>query len=224
MIHMEPLVQVVAPMDRPDLEAAAWHETWEDTYVAWDILAGIRNPEYGGAPDVLDIVGANNYSFGQMEYREHGPHHPLDPDDPRIVPLCDLLKRAWERYRRPMLISETSGLREGREEWLRDVLEESLAAVREGMDLHGICLYPAVDMPDWHTGEWLHNGICDLAFEGETLRRQPYQPYVDELRRWQRTLNRVTELDDDPFSDPVELEDVIRAAQTWTKLPDKDWF
>ena len=26
------------------------------------------------APEVLDIVGFNNYCFGQMEYREHGPH------------------------------------------------------------------------------------------------------------------------------------------------------
>lgn len=26
----------------------------------------------GGAPEILDIVGANVYSFGQMEYRERG--------------------------------------------------------------------------------------------------------------------------------------------------------
>jgi hypothetical protein len=42
-------------------------------------------------------------------------------------------------------------------------MEESLAAVAAGMDLHGICLFPAVDMPDWHIGEWLHNGIGDLV-------------------------------------------------------------
>ena len=35
----------------------------------------------------------------------------------------------------------------------------------------------------------------------------------DELRRWQRLLNRVTELDEDPFSDPVELQDVVDAAK-----------
>src|SRR5687768_15332519 len=122
-----------------------------------------------------------------------------------------------------MIIGETSGMNEGREDWLRDVMEESLAAVVEGIDLHGICLFPAVDMPDWHTGEWLHNGICDLVFEGDSLLRQPYQPYIDELRSWQRRLNRVTELDEDPFSDPVDLEDVRRAAQTWTKQPDQNW-
>jgi len=31
------------------------------------------------------------------------------------------------------------------------------------MDLQGVCLFPAVDMPDWHAGEWVHNGICGLS-------------------------------------------------------------
>ena len=92
-----------------------------------------------------------------------------------------------------------------------------------GIDLHGICLFPGVDMPNWHTGEWLHNGICDLVDEGGSLRRIPFQPYVEELRRWQRELNRVTVLDEDPFSDPVELQDVVHAAERMRMNPDKDW-
>src|SRR5215212_558065 len=50
MIHIDPLVQVVAPTDRPDQEAAAWHETYVDTFLAWDILCGKAHPELGGAP------------------------------------------------------------------------------------------------------------------------------------------------------------------------------
>ncbi|WP_426059325.1 family 1 glycosylhydrolase [Hymenobacter sp. B1770] len=223
MVHINPLVQVVAPRDRPDLQAAAHEETYVDTFLAWDIIAGKEHPELGGTPEILDIVGANNYSFGQMEYREHGPHEALPPDDDRIKPLCDLLRLVWERYRRPMIIGETSGLEGGRDEWLCDVMEESLAAVEAGMDLHGICLFPAVDMPNWHTGEWLHNGICDLIPEGETLHRQPNAAYVAELRRWQKELNRVTTLDADPFSDPVELVEVIAAAKRLRKQPDKNW-
>jgi hypothetical protein len=122
-----------------------------------------------------------------------------------------------------MVIAETSGMKEGREDWLRDVMEESLAAVEQGMDLHGVCLFPAVDMPDWHTGEWLHNGICDLVPENGVLRRVEYEPYIAELRRWQRELNRVTELDADPFSDPVDLEDVRQAARRLKKSPDQNW-
>jgi hypothetical protein len=223
MVHVEPVIQVVPPRDRPDLADDAEREMVDDACFAWDVLCGKKHPELGGTPEILDIVGANCYSFGQMEYREHGPHMALDARDERIQPLCTMLERIWKRYGRPMLISETSGLRDGRPSWLKDVMEESMAAVNRGIDLHGICLFPAVDMPDWHTGEWLHNGICDVEDDGGQLRRVPYAPYVDEVRRWQRELNRVTELDEDPFSDPVELQDVIDAAKRYGTAPDKDW-
>jgi hypothetical protein len=84
-------------------------------------------------------------------------------------------------------------------------------------------LFPAVDMPDWHTGQLLHNGICDLVPEGDVLKRVECKGYIDELRRWQRELNRVTQLDEDPFSDPVELQDVIDAAKRLNVQADKDW-
>jgi beta-glucosidase/6-phospho-beta-glucosidase/beta-galactosidase len=223
MVNIDPLVQIVAPRDRPDLQTAAHNETYADTFLAWDMLCGKEAPELGGSPEILDIVGANNYSFGQMEYRESGPHAALEPHDDRIKPLCELLNVVWLRYGRPMIIGETSGMGAGRPDWLRDVVNESMAAVNMGMELHGICLFPAVDMPDWHTGEWLHNGICDLHEDGEELRRVLHDPYVQELRRWQHEFNRVTELDEDPFSDPVELQDVIDAAKRLRPQPDANW-
>ncbi len=78
-------------------------------------------------------------------------------------------------------------------------------------------------MPDWQTGQWLHNGICDVVPEAGNLRRVPDQEYVQELRRWQKLLNRVTVLDEDPFSDPVELKDVVEAAKRLKPKPDKNW-
>jgi beta-glucosidase/6-phospho-beta-glucosidase/beta-galactosidase len=223
MVHIDPLVNVAAPRDRPDLAEAARLETYDDTFLAWDAIAGLRHPELGGAPDILDIVGVNCYSFGQMEYREHGPHAPLPPGDDRIVPLCELLIFAHERYRRPMIVGETSGLKNGRAAWLRDVVHESLAAVDRGVDLHGVCLFPAVDMPDWGKGIWVHNGLCDLIEDAGDLRRKPAATYCRELRRWQHRLNRVTRLDEDPLSDPVDLEDIRAAARVWKARPDADW-
>ena len=224
MIHIDPLINVVAPVDRPDLEEAARHETEEDAFLAFDIIAGLKAPEFGGSPEILDIAGFNNYSFGQMEYGGDAPNKALDPGDPRIVPLCDMMVRGWERYRRPMIIAETSGLEGGRDDWLNDVVRECLAAVNRGVDIHAVCMFPAVDMPDWHTGKWLNNGIADLV---ETpmgdLMRVPFQPYVDALHAWQRRLNRATELDWNPFDTPVDLEDVIRAAREMQPEADADW-
>jgi hypothetical protein len=86
MVHIDPLIHVVPPRDRPDLAEAARREAVDDAFFAFDVIGGLRHPELGGAPDILDIVGFNNYSFGQMEYREQGPHAALEPGDPRIPP------------------------------------------------------------------------------------------------------------------------------------------
>jgi len=224
MVHIDPLIWVVPPRDRPDLAEAAHRESYDDAYLAWDAISGRRFPELGGSPEILDIVGFNNYSFGQMEYREQGPHAPLDPGDDRIRPLCDLIEEGARPYGRPCIVAETSGLKGGRPDWLNDVVGESLAAVDRGVDLHGICLFPAVDMPDWGTGEWVHNGIADLErLPNGILMRVPYLPYVEALHSWQRRLNRVTELDGDPFDKAVDLADIVRAAKETAPEADADW-
>jgi len=224
MIHIDPLIWVVPPRDRPDLAEAAWRESYDDAYLAWDVIGGLRHAELGGSPQILDIIGFNNYSFGQMEYREHGPHAPLEPDDERVRPLADLIEEGWKKYRRPCIVAETSGLKGGRPDWLNDIVGESLAAVNRGVDLQAVCLFPAVDMPDWGTGEWVHNGIADLErLPNGSLMRVPYVPYVDALRRWQKRLNRVTELDEDPFDTAVDLADIVQAAKELAPKADKDW-
>jgi beta-glucosidase/6-phospho-beta-glucosidase/beta-galactosidase len=224
MIHIDPLINCVAPNDRSDLAEAAWRETYDDANLAFDVVGGLRHPELGGSPEILDIVGLNNYSFGQMEYRENGPHAPLAPGDPRIRPLCDLIEEAAKRFGRPVIVAETSGIGGGRADWLNDVVNECLAAANRGVDLHGVCMFPAVDMPDWHSGQWVHNGIADLERQPDgDLRRIPDAPYVDALRRWQKRLNRVTELDEDPFDSAVELNDIVKAARELHPAADSDW-
>jgi beta-glucosidase/6-phospho-beta-glucosidase/beta-galactosidase len=224
MVHIDPLVHVVPPADRPDLAEAARIESCDDAFLAFDVISGARHPELGGSPETLDIAGFNNYSFGQMEYRESGPHAALEPGDPRIRPLCDLIEEGYKRYHRPVIVAETSGLEGGRDDWLNDVVTESLAAVNRGVDLHAVCMFPAVDMPDWHTGKWLNNGIADLVPEADgNLKRVPFQPYVDALHGWQRRLNRATSLDENPFDSAVELNDIVRVARELKPEADTNW-
>ncbi len=225
MVHIDPLIWVVPPRDRPDLAEAARRESYEDAYIAWDVISGLKHPEYGGSPETIDILGFNNYSFGQMEYQGGGkPNLPLEPGDPRIRPLCDLLEEGWVKYRRPCIVAETSGLHGGRPDWLNDVISESLAAVNRGVDLHGVCLFPAVDMTDWHTGEWLKMGISDVEpLANGTLMRTPFLPYIQMLQRWQTRLHRPTVLDDDPYDKAVDLRDVTAAAAEMAVTPDANW-
>jgi beta-glucosidase/6-phospho-beta-glucosidase/beta-galactosidase len=225
MVHIDPLIWVVPPRDRPDLAEEAHREAYDDAYIAWDVISGLKHPEFGGSLETIDVLGFNNYSFGQMEYQGGGkPNTPLEPGDDRIRPLCDLLQEGWAKYKRPCIIAETSGLFGGRPDWLNDVVCESLAAVRRGVDLHGICLFPAVDMTDWHSGKWLHMGIADVeALPTGALMRKPFVPYVEQLHRWQRRLNRVEQLDEDPFDKPVDLADIKRAADELNLQPDANW-
>ena len=225
MVHIDPLIWVVPPRDRPDLAEAAHQESYEDAYIAWDVISGQKNPELGGSPETIDILGFNNYSFGQMEYQGGGkPNTPLEPGDDRIRPLADLIEEGWTKYQRPCIIAETSGLHGGRPDWLNDVVTESLVAVDRGVDLHGVCLFPAVDMTDWHNGKWLNMGIADVeVLPSGAMMRRPFVPYVEALHRWQKRLNRATSLDEDPFDAAVDLEDIKKAARELDPVADPDW-
>ena len=224
-VHIDPLIWVVPPRDRPDLAEAAHRESYDDAYLAWDIISGLKHPEYGGSLELIDILGLNNYSFGQMEYAGGGrPNVPLKPGDDRIRPVSDLIFESWDKYRRPCIVAETSGLSGGRPQWLDDIVCESLSAVNRGVDLHGLCLFPAVDMTDWHNGKWLHMGIADVEeLPSGALMRKLFLPYTEALRRWQTRLKRVTKLDDNPYDQPVNLGDIIEAARELAPTADADW-
>jgi beta-glucosidase/6-phospho-beta-glucosidase/beta-galactosidase len=224
-VHIDPLIWVVPPHNRPDLAAAAHRESYDDAYLAWDIISGLKHPEYGGSLELIDILGLNNYSFGQMEYAGGGkPNIPLKPGDNRIRPVADLIWESWDKYRRPCIVAETSGISGGRPQWLDDMVCESLAAVNRGVELHGVCLFPAVDMTDWHNGRWLHMGIADVErLPSGALMRKPFVPYTEALRRWQERLHRVTKLDEDPYDEPVNLGDIVDAAKDLAPTADADW-
>jgi hypothetical protein len=224
-VHIDPLIWVVAPRDRPDLEDAARQEAYEDAYLAWDVISGQKHPEFGGSPELIDILGFNNYSFGQMEFTgTEDPHTPLEPGDPRIRPVADLIEEAWAKYQRPCIVAETSGIKGGRADWLNDMMHECMVAVNRGVDLHGICLFPAVDMTDWHSGEWLHMGIADVEpLPNGTLMRKTFPPYVQALGQWERRLKRVTTLDSDPYDEPVDLQDIVDAARRLEPKSDRAW-
>ena len=125
-VHIDPLIWVVAPRDRSDWAEAAHRESYDDAYLAWDIISGLKHAEYGGNPELIDIIGMNNYSFGQMEYAGGGkPNQPLKPGDNRIRPVADLIFEFmgqipaavhrggdFRDQRRPARLAERHGVRE----------------------------------------------------------------------------------------------------------------
>ena len=221
MVHVDPIVHAVPPPDRPDLADEARDEEQRKAFEAWDMLAGHIAPELGGSPDILDIVGVNVYHYSQVQLDADKKRETLGPRDPRRKPLSELLQMAWERYGRPVIIGETSGYQDNRAEWLRMTMEESLKAINAGVDLHGVCLYPFVDVPDWWSQEWAKIGIYDVA-DKDTFRRVPCDPYIEELRHWQRTLDQPENVEPDAYGHEwgrVQLDEVRRYAAEWGKAP-----
>lgn len=190
IIHVEPLINVVPPVDRPDLEALARQRT-ESQFAAWDWLAGYARPELGGHPRYLDVVGVNFYHDNQWEAQTSTR---LDwrtsPRDPRWMPLSQLLERTYRRYERPFFVSETSHFEEGRGAWLREVAQEVALARSAGVPVEGICIYPILDRPDWHDPEhWHHSGLWGLLpDDAGNLQRVLVPAYAAALRDAQRTL------------------------------------
>jgi hypothetical protein len=208
-VHVDPLIYQVPPPDRPDLSDEAFHETYEKAFEAWDILAGMQQPELGGSPEILDIVGVNVYNFSQAQMNADGTRSVLGPQDPRRKPLSEMLEVAWKRYGLPIIIGETSGWQDHRAEWLRMTMEESAKAIADGVDLQGVCLYPVVDITDWNSGEWAKIGIYEIE-DSDSFERIPHDPYIEELRRWQKLLDQPENIENDGGT--VELDEVRKRA------------
>lgn len=194
-MHGDPLIHVVSPDGAaPEaLEAARRHSA--SVFEAWDMLCGRAEPQLGGTPRHLDIVGINYYHDNQWVGHGQGaePLH-WHLGDPRRKPLGELLDSVWQRYRAPMLVAETSHVGEGRGQWLDDVAREVSQCRARGMPLEGICLYPAIDRHGWDDfSHWHHSGLWDVQAPrpdgGQALsERILCQPYAEQLRRWQRHL------------------------------------
>lgn len=217
MVHVDPIIHAVPPPDRPDLADEAWKHAYDEAYEAWDMLFGMLNPELGGSPEILDIVGVNVYNFSQAQLNADRSRKVLGPRDPRRKPLGELLKYAWERYHRSIIIGETSGHQDKRAEWLQMTMEESMKALNSGIDLHGVCLYPCVDIPDWQTDEWAKIGIFDIE-DRDSCDRVPCESYIQELRNWQKRLDQPENVEADGFGQKwgrVQLDEVRRYAREW---------
>jgi len=201
IVTVDPLIHVVPPKGKPDVGgvAAAYRAS---QFEAWDMLAGIQAPELGGHPKYLDIMGVNFYHDNQWEHPGGEKiHWHIHPRDPRWVPFSTLLADAYERYRLPMFIAETSHVGVGRAEWIRELAGEICTALERGVPLEGVCLYPILDRFEWNDPtHWHNSGLWDYDIEADgTFRRVLNVPYAEELRRSQKRvadtlarLNRMT--------------------------------
>jgi len=100
---------------------------------------------------------------------------------------------------------------------MRMTMEESMKALSAGIDLHGVCLYPIVDIPDWHTGVWARIGMFDIN-NPHTTERLPCAPYIQELRRWQKLLAQPEHFNpEERHRGHVQISGIRDYAQEWAE-------
>jgi beta-glucosidase/6-phospho-beta-glucosidase/beta-galactosidase len=190
IITVEPLIHVVPKRGKEDDGGAATAYS-NSQFEAWDMLSGALSPELGGQPRYLDVLGVNFYHDNQWEHpggRKIAWH--IHPRDSRWVPFHQLFKAAYERYRRPIFIGETSHVGSGRAEWLREMTQEVGLAIDAGVPVEGVCLYPIIDRFEWENPKHWHNsGLWDFRKDADgNYERVLNHEYAAELWHSQMTL------------------------------------
>jgi hypothetical protein len=162
-ISPEPLIHNVPPREQPWNTGPALRQR-NSQFEAWDMIAGRTAPDLGGAESFLDIVGANFYAANQWEVPGGRKlHWDAGSDDPRWMPLHQLLAEVHSRYLRPVFLAETSHYGIGRAPWLNEIAAEICRAIRLGTPVEGVCLYPILDRFDWEDRTHWHNcGLWDI--------------------------------------------------------------
>ena len=177
IVHPDPIINVL-PGDnkaKSRQQAAFFHDL---QFWSLDMIGGLREPELGGKIEYLDIIGANYYPYNQWQH-PGGPGATIAPSDPRYRPLSELLVGVYERFKRPILLSETGIEFDARPQWMHYIGREARAALRLGVPLQGVCWYPIVNHPGWDNDRHCLNGLWD--YPSDTGERAAFAPMEQAL-------------------------------------------
>lgn len=179
ILAVEPLVKVHPSGIESDFLTV--FEKHEIQYQAMDILTGRMCPELGGDEGLIDVFGANYYYNNQ--WNDLNQTIPWPDAHGLLTPFSDLLEEVYGRYGYPIVITETGHFGLLRKQWMKEILVEVATAMKNNVPIHGLCIYPVIDRPDWDDLSSFSNcGIWDMdSFKN----RKPHQPYIESIREGQ---------------------------------------
>ena len=154
IIWAEPLIHI-APRDQRRTSLRAAERNRSGMFEAYDWIMGRAEPELGGDPSLIDVVGLNYYPHNQWYFE--GPTIPMGHHEYR--PLADMLVEMAERYGKPVFLSETGAEGSGKPSWLHYVCNEVREAMRRGADFRGLCWYPITAYPGWDNSRHAETGL-----------------------------------------------------------------
>lgn len=159
-------------------------------FEAWDMLCGKKYPELGGDPKYLDIIGVNYYLHNQewvlssRRYPQRISHRMMSWESPGRVPFGSMLQDVYNRYKRPIVVSETGSFGRFRYRWWERVLREVKACIEDGLPIHGMCAYPTVDRPHWAGFLMPKSGLWDFQDKDESCRRIAHKKSLSLIKQY----------------------------------------
>jgi len=175
LVWAEPLVHI-APHSRRRAEVRAAEAARQGQFEAYDWITGQAEPEFGGDPSLVDLIGLNFYPHNQWYH--DGPTIPMGHHEYR--PLADLLLEVANRYGKPIFLAETGAEGSARPSWLHYVCSEVRDAIERGASIQGICWYPITAYPGWDNSRHAEAGLLStIVADGS---RHVDQRLLDELQ------------------------------------------
>ena len=117
----------------PDAKLQAFVKNFNNNirFQAWDMINGTVEPELGGDPSYIDIIGINYYAHNQewiYGFHKTNPsltYHKIIPLQSKArISVKQLLTETFERYKKPIVITETGSYGILRKRWWRLFLKE----------------------------------------------------------------------------------------------------
>jgi UDP-galactopyranose mutase len=156
-VHVEPIVST-------RLSGSDARIGGDSQFEVWDMLSGRLEPELGGHPRYLDVVGVHHH-HSIPSWRGAAPGGAIAADVSRFM-LHQLLADIHARYGRPIVVCETNHESAARAAWLRELGDEIGEALLQGIPVQGACLCRAVARPTWEDPRyWRGRRLWDVLLQ-----------------------------------------------------------
>lgn len=199
IIAVEPMI-AVKPFIAPDqVNAQHLHDA---QFEAIDMLLGNAHADLGGAPDMVDVIGVNHYPHSQWYSDAQRSNIAWKSAD--WTALSILLRRVYERYRKPLLLAETGAEGDMRAHWLNYITAECQKAQLANIPIMGICLYPILSHIAWTGERFCPNGL----FDGSQVSRDADPALLNAVLKYQHITKDIS-LPIDQNGRPAEQQGTI---------------
>ncbi|MFO0703219.1 MAG: hypothetical protein U0525_00665 [Patescibacteria group bacterium] len=193
-IHIDPFMRRLE-LEPANLKAMRHVQKFNDVvrFEAWDMLCGKKYPELGGDPKYLDIIGMNYYFHNQEFVISKGnksiSHRAMEWDSKYRIPFWKMVKDVWDRYKKPIVISETGSFGDLRSDWWERTLKEISYGLKNNLPIYGVCAYPTVDRPNHVNYLERYSGLWDFLDDDIECRRIPHEKTIGIISKYIKNNN-----------------------------------